>query len=102
LHLDVATLLPAAITFNAHPDDNPGSNISIEIDFSNYQAIAGVTVPMHIQKYVQGTLTIDFTGSTATFNTGLPLSDFAIKFATAAKLPPAWLTPDLGGTAIPD
>lgn len=77
-YLDATTLLPSAITFNAHPDNNAGANISVEVDFSNYQAVEGITVPMHIQKYVQGTLTIDLTVSSAVFNTGLSLSTFAV------------------------
>jgi hypothetical protein len=48
------------------------------VDFSNYQVVGGVTVPMHIQKYVQGTLTVDLTVSSATFNTGLALSKFSV------------------------
>jgi hypothetical protein len=77
-YLDATTLLPSAITFNVHPDNDAGANIPVEIDFSNYQAFSGVQVPTHIQKYLQGTLLIDLTISGATFNTGIPLSDFAI------------------------
>jgi len=77
-YLDATTLLPTAVTFNAHPDNNAGSNIAIEIDFSQYQAFNGATVPMHIQKYVQGTLVIDLTISSVAFNSGLQLSTFTI------------------------
>src|SRR5258708_17492907 len=78
-YLDATTLLPSAISFNVHPDNDVNNNIPVEIDFSNYQAISGVTVPMHIQKYVQGDLLIDVTVSSAAFNTGIALSNFAIK-----------------------
>jgi hypothetical protein len=77
-YLDATTLLPSAVVFNAHPDNNSGANISVEVDFSNYQAVGGITVPMHIQKYVQGTLAIDVTVSSAVFNTGLALSNFSV------------------------
>ncbi|HWY59395.1 MAG TPA: hypothetical protein VNZ03_33330 [Terriglobales bacterium] len=50
----------------------------MEIDFSNYQVISGITVPMHIQKYMQGELLIDATASSATFNTGISISTFNI------------------------
>jgi len=60
-YLDATTLLPSAVTFNAHADNNVLSNIPVEIDFSAYQIVGGVNVPMHIQKYTQGTLTIDLT-----------------------------------------
>jgi hypothetical protein len=77
-YLDANTLLPSAIVFNSHPDSDPTTNIPIEIDFSNYQAIGGVMVPMRIQRYLQGTLAVDVTVSAAAFNTGLQLSNFAI------------------------
>jgi hypothetical protein len=77
-YLDSATLLPVAATFNTHPDNNPGTNIPVEIDFLSYQTISGANVPTHIQQYLQGTLTVDLTISSASFNTGIPLSDFSI------------------------
>jgi hypothetical protein len=77
-YLDATTLLPSAIRFSAHPDNNAASNISVEVDFSNYQTVNGAAVPMHIQKYLQGTLQIDLTVTSATFNTGIALSNFTI------------------------
>jgi len=77
-YLDATTFLPSAVTFNAHPDNNAGANISIEVDFSNYQSVNGVTVPMRIQKYMQGTLLIDVTVSSASVNTGISLSHFSV------------------------
>jgi hypothetical protein len=77
-YLDATTLLPSAITFNAHADNNLLVNILVEIDFSNYQAVNGVTLPMHVQKYLQGTLMMDLTISSAVFNTGVAVSNFTI------------------------
>jgi uncharacterized protein involved in high-affinity Fe2+ transport len=77
-YLDATTLLPAAVTFNAHPDNNSATNLLIEVDFSNYQTVNGVVVPMHIQKYQQGNLMVDVAVTGALFNTGLPLSIFTI------------------------
>jgi hypothetical protein len=77
-YLDATTLLPSAITFSAHPDNNASTNLLIEIDFSNYQNIGGVVVPMQIQKYQQGNLVVNLVLSGASFNTGLSLSIFAI------------------------
>ena len=77
-YLDATTLLPVSVTFNMHPDDSVSTNVLVEVDFSNYQVVSGITVPMHIQKSMQGTLTLDFTVSNAVFNTGLPISDFTI------------------------
>jgi len=77
-YLDAATLLPSAIAFNAHPDTDARRNLPVEIDFSRYQSFGGINVPMHIQKYLQGTLLIDLNITSATFNTGIPLSTFNI------------------------
>jgi hypothetical protein len=77
-YLDAATLLPVAAVFNAHPDNDMSTNLSVEVDYSNYQAIGGVTVPTHIQRYLQGNLLVDVTISSASFNTGLSLSVFAV------------------------
>lgn len=77
-YLDSVTLLPFAVGFNVHPDGNAGVNLSVEIDFSNYQVIQGVAVPMHIQRYQQGALMLDATIQTVLFNQGLDPSVFSI------------------------
>jgi hypothetical protein len=77
-YLDPITLLPLAINFNVHPDNNAGTNLPVEVDFSDYQVLNGVLVPTHIQRSLQGNLLVDITISGASFNIGLPLSDFSI------------------------
>jgi hypothetical protein len=77
-YLDAGTFLPVSIVYNAHPDNDASTNLSTEVDFSNYQKVNGVTVPMHIQRYLQGNLLVDVAISSASFNTGLSLSDFAV------------------------
>jgi hypothetical protein len=77
-YLDVTTLLPVAVTFNAHPDSDATTNLLVEVDLSNYQTVSGATVPMHIQRYQQGTLMVDVTVANASFNTGISLSVFAV------------------------
>lgn len=77
-YLDATTLLPAAMTFNAYPDNNTTANLLVEVDFSNYQSLSGVLIPMHIQKYQQGNLMVDVVVTGASFNSGLSLSIFAI------------------------
>ena len=78
-YLDTSTLLPTAITFNAHPDDDPIGNVQVEIDFSSYQAIQGMMVPFHVQKYLQGSLVLDLLVSGIQVNTGLTDSMFSTK-----------------------
>jgi len=77
-YLDATALLPVAVTFNAHPDNNASTNLLVEIDFTNYQNVNGALVPMHVQQYSQGNLSVDLVLTGASFNTGLPLSIFAI------------------------
>jgi hypothetical protein len=77
-YLDTTTLLPAAVTFNAHPDNNATANLLVEVDFWNYRAVSGVVVPMHIQKYQEGNLIVDVVVTGASFNTGLSLSTFTV------------------------
>lgn len=77
-YLDATTLLPVAVTFNVHPDNDATTNLLVEVDFSNYQALNGVFAPTHIQKYQQGNLMVDMVVTGALFNTGLSLSTFAV------------------------
>jgi hypothetical protein len=77
--LDSQTFVPLSITFNTHPDDADGTNIAVEIDFSNYQNVNGILVPFHITKLWQGNLLLDFTVTNVAINTGLPDSLFAIQ-----------------------
>lgn len=82
-YLDATLLLPLAINFNAHPDSSANPNLPVEVDFSNYQALNGVVVPTHIQRSVQGNVLVDIAISSASFNTGLPLSNFTINQKSA-------------------
>ncbi len=77
-YLDASSFLPVAIVFNAHPDNDASTNLLIEADLSNYQDFNGFLVPAHIQRFLQGNPLVDMTISGASFNTGLPLSEFAI------------------------
>jgi hypothetical protein len=78
-YLNASSFLPVAITFNVHPDDDASTNLPIEVDFLSYQAINGFQVPMHVQQYTQGGLTLDFTVTSAVMNSGLPDTDFTIQ-----------------------
>ncbi len=76
IYLNASTLLPVAVLFNAHPDDNALVNIPIQITFSNYQVVQGASVPYHIQKYVQNGLVLDVNVTGVQVNTGLSAADF--------------------------
>jgi hypothetical protein len=77
LYLDSSTLLPAAMTFNTHPDDNALLDIPIEVRFSDYRSVSGAQVPFHVQRYVNNTLTLDLQFESAVLNSGLPSTTFS-------------------------
>ena len=77
-YLDATCSLPAAVVFNEHPDNNAVINIAIEVDFSNYQAISGAQIPMHVERLLNGSPILDITVNNILFNAGLTLSDFSV------------------------
>lgn len=79
IYLDSSTLLPVAVAFNIHPDNDALTNIPIEIRFSNYQNMQGMMVPHHIQKYIQNGLALDLTVTSVQVNSGLSASDFQVQ-----------------------
>ena len=78
LYLDPASMLPLALDFNTHADDNVNLNIPVEIRFGDYRAASGVLIPFRIQKLLQGTLLLDFVAAQAAVNSALPPSTFTI------------------------
>ncbi len=78
LYLDPNSLLPVALGFNAHPDNDLNLNIPVEIVFGGYRNVNGVLVPFRIQKFLQGTLTLDLAVTQAALNSGVPSSAFTI------------------------
>jgi hypothetical protein len=79
IYLDSASMLPVAIEFNLHPDEDALTNIPVEIRYSAYQAVNGVMVPRHIEKFTSGALALDIVVSSATFNSGPPDSLFVVQ-----------------------
>lgn len=76
IYLNASTLVPVSISFNTHPDNNALANIPVQISFSSYQAVQGMSVPYHIQKYIQNSLVLDVALSSVQTNLGLSGSDF--------------------------
>jgi len=79
IYLNSSTLMPVSIAFNTHADNNASLNIPIQIKFSSYQAVQGISVPYHIQKYIQNGLALDLTVSSVQVNSGLSASDFQVQ-----------------------
>jgi hypothetical protein len=79
LFLDAKTLLPVALEFNIHPDNNAGLDIPVEVRFSDYRTVNGVQIPFHVQKYLNNSLMLDIQLQTAVMNSGLAPSAFAVQ-----------------------
>lgn len=65
---DPGTYLPLSVSYTLHPDVNAAADIPVRIEFSNYQTMQGITVPFHIQRYVNGVLALDITISAVTWS----------------------------------
>jgi hypothetical protein len=76
-YLDAPTLVPLSIAFTAHPDNEPSTNIAVEVEFSDYQLAKGVLVPFHITKLWQGNPLLDFTVTRVAINSALSDSLFS-------------------------
>jgi len=68
LALDPATYLPSTLKYMIHPDDNSFADIKVEVRFSKYQNVSGVELPMHIERYVNGSLQLSIDIDSATIN----------------------------------
>lgn len=79
LYLDPASYVPVALDFNVHPDNNENLDIPVEIRFSGYQAVNGVRVPFHVQKYVNNGLVLDLQFGNAALNSGLTAASFQLQ-----------------------
>jgi hypothetical protein len=79
LYLDPTTLLPVALAFNVHPDNNFNADIPSEIRFSDYRPVNGAQVPFHVQRYLNNSLILDLNFETVTFNSGLNATSFVVE-----------------------
>jgi hypothetical protein len=71
IYLDPSTLLPVSYVYNAHPDNNALLDIPTEIRFSTYQTVAGARIPLHMQQFVNNSLTLDLQFQNPSLNTGI-------------------------------
>ncbi len=79
VYLDPASHLPLVVTFNAHPDNDLGRDVPVEIRFADYQSVNGVALPFRIQRLLQGVLNLDLTVTSAATNSGISDSAFALR-----------------------
>ncbi len=73
IFLDPSTFLPVSYVYNLHPDNNALVDIPIEIRYSNYQSVAGLQIPLHVQKFINNTLAMDAQFQNASPISALPL-----------------------------
>lgn len=79
LYLDATSFLPVAVLFDTHADQDELTNITVEIDFSNYQSSGAASVPGRIRKLLNNSLSLDITIQSATLNSGLSQSAFSVQ-----------------------
>jgi hypothetical protein len=79
LLLDSSTFLPAAMTFNIHPDDDMLIDIPIEVRFLDYRSVNGAQVPYHVQKFLNNGLVLDLQFQNAVINSGLSATEFTVQ-----------------------
>lgn len=78
IYLDPQSFLPVVLDFNTHPDIDANTNIPVEIQFGNFQSFSGGLVPFRVQKYLQGSLTLDLVVTNVSINSGVPSSVFTL------------------------
>ena len=79
LYLASGTTVPVALAFDVHPNNNAFVDAAVEIRFSNYQVVNGISMPFHVQEYLNNGLVLDLQFSSATLNAGLPSTLFQIQ-----------------------
>jgi hypothetical protein len=79
LYLDSSTLLPVAMTFAIHPDNNALLDIPVEVRFSDYRAVNAAQVPFRVQQFINNSLFLDFQAQSTIVNTGLAASTFSVQ-----------------------
>ncbi len=78
LYLDPQTLLPVAVAFNTHPDDDLGVDLPVQVTYAGYQTFSGLVAPSHIQQFLQGSLLLDLSVTVTGANSGLGAGDFQL------------------------
>lgn len=65
LALDPASFLPTTLRYKMHTDG--GADWNVEVRYSSYKDISGVEIPMHIERYLNGSLqlSMDFDSAIA-------------------------------------
>lgn len=68
LALDPASFLPQVLAYRVSPDNGSPIAVPIEVHFSDYRLVNGAQLPFRIQRYLNGTLQLDVTVTSAEVN----------------------------------
>jgi hypothetical protein len=79
VYFDPETFVPLGLFFNLHTDDDANTDIPVEIRFSDYRALNGITLPYHVQQYINNGLALDIQLESVVFNSGLSQASFQIQ-----------------------
>jgi hypothetical protein len=79
IYLDSGTLLPSAISYNVHPDDNGLLDIPVEVQFNDYRAVGGSQIPYHVQKLMNNLPVLDIQAQSVAVNTSLNATAFSVQ-----------------------
>jgi hypothetical protein len=66
--LDSTTMLPTVMTYAVMPDGGAATPVSVEIDYSDYRMVNGAQVPFSIKRFVNGSLQLAITVTSAQIN----------------------------------
>jgi hypothetical protein len=78
IYLD-ASYLPVRAMFMTHPDNDMRKEIPVEIRYSEYEREGGVAIPRSIRRYLQSSLDLDITITSAKVNVHPSDSEFSIQ-----------------------
>lgn len=77
-YVDQSTKLVTKIQYPNFAENNTNLSDKVEILFSKYQMVSGVSVPFQQSTYSDGQLLSTITFTSVAFNVGLPASDFSL------------------------
>jgi hypothetical protein len=79
LYFDANSHLLLFAVYQLHPDHDFSLDIPVEIRFADYRNVRGTAIPYRIQRVTNGSLNLDLIVDSASINSGLSDSDFALQ-----------------------
>jgi hypothetical protein len=79
IYFDPETFIPLGLSFSLHADDDANTDIPVEIRFSDYRSVNGISLPYHVKQYINNGVALDIQLETVVFNSGLSRASFQIQ-----------------------